>query len=61
MNIAGFGLEVGAPANLVVLGQSDVVEALRFHEAPRWVISHGRLVDLARMRQLLANKSSAAG
>jgi len=61
MNIAGFGLEVGAPANLVVLGQSDVVEALRFHEAPHWVISHGRLVDLARMRQLLANKSSAAG
>jgi len=61
MNIAGFGLEVGAPANLVVLGQSDVVEALRFHEAPHWVISHGRFVDLARMRQLLANKSSAAG
>jgi cytosine/creatinine deaminase len=28
MNIAGFGLEVRAPANLVVLGQSNVVEAL---------------------------------
>jgi cytosine deaminase len=52
MNITGFGLEIGAPANLVVLGHSDVVEALRFHEAPPWLISHGRVVDLARMRKL---------
>ena len=27
------GLAVGAPANLVVLGEPDVVEALRFHAA----------------------------
>jgi cytosine deaminase len=54
MNIADFGLTVGAAANLVVLDQSDVVEALRFHAPPRHVISHGRRVDLARMRQLSA-------
>jgi len=37
-----------------VLDQSDVVEALRFHAPPRQVISHGRQVDLARMRELSA-------
>jgi cytosine/adenosine deaminase-related metal-dependent hydrolase len=54
MNIADFGLTAGAAANLVVLDQSDAVEALRFHEAPRHVISHGHSVDLARMRELSA-------
>jgi cytosine deaminase len=52
INIADFGLAVGAAANLVVLDQPDVVEALRFHAPPRCVISHGRTVDLARMRDL---------
>jgi len=52
INIADFGLAVGAAANLVVLDQPDVVEALRFHAVPRYVISHGRRVDLARMRDL---------
>jgi cytosine/creatinine deaminase len=52
MNISGFGIAVGAAANLVVLDQRDVVEALRFHAPPRWVISDGRCVDLARMRLL---------
>ncbi len=50
MNVADFGLHPGAVANLLVHGQPDVVEALRFHEPPRHVISHGRLVDLPRMR-----------
>jgi len=52
MNLAGFGLTVGAPAHLVVLDAPDVVEALRFHAPPRAVISHGRVVDLPRMREL---------
>jgi cytosine deaminase len=52
MNLADFGIVVGAAAHLVVLDQRDVVEALRFHAAPRHVISHGRRVDLARMREL---------
>jgi cytosine/creatinine deaminase len=52
MNIAEFGIAVGAPAHLVVLDQSDVVDALRFHAPPCCVISHGRVVDLARMRKM---------
>ena len=44
MGIADFELRVGAPANLVVLGVPNVLEALRHHEAPAHVISHGRLI-----------------
>lgn len=52
MGLAGHRLEVGAPAHLVVLEAPDVLEALREHAAPRAVVSHGRLVDQARMREL---------
>jgi cytosine deaminase len=52
LHIADFGIAIGAPANLVVLGQADVTDALRFHGEPRAVISHGKPVDLQRMRNL---------
>jgi cytosine/creatinine deaminase len=52
MNLTGYGLERGNPANLVVLDQPDVAEVLRFHAPPSHVISHGRLVDTERMREL---------
>ncbi len=52
INIADFRLEVGAPAYLVVLDEPDVVEALRNHAAPVHVISHGSIVDQARMKEL---------
>jgi len=45
MNVEGFGAAVGKPAHLVVLDADSVYEALWKHEPPRWVISHGRLVD----------------
>ncbi len=45
MGISDFALRVGAPANLVVLSASSVLEALRSHAAPTHVISHGKLVD----------------
>jgi cytosine deaminase len=45
MGLRDFELRVGAPANLVVLGVPSVLEALRSHEAPRFVISHGRLME----------------
>jgi cytosine deaminase len=45
MGIHDHRLEIGAPANLVVLEGANVLEALRFHRAPRTVISHGRLID----------------
>jgi cytosine deaminase len=50
MNIQGHVLETGNPANLVILSAPNVLEALREHGAPLHVISHGRLVDLAKMR-----------
>jgi cytosine deaminase len=61
MNIADFGLAVGSAAHLVVLDQPDVVEALRFHGAPRHVISHGRRIDLAQMRKLAGAATAAEG
>jgi cytosine deaminase len=46
MRIEGHSLQVGAPAHLVVLREPSVLEALRNHQAPLLVISHGRLVDV---------------
>jgi cytosine deaminase len=52
MGLHDFGLEVGAPAHLVVLDAPNVLEALRYHAAPTHVISHGKLVDRAKMEAL---------
>jgi cytosine/creatinine deaminase len=52
LHIPDHDIAIGAPANLVVLDQPDVGEALRFHGRPRAVISHGRPVDLDRMSEL---------
>jgi len=45
MEIPDFGLKEGALAHLVVLKEGSVVEALRNHEKPLHVISHGKLID----------------
>lgn len=39
-------LEEGNPANLVILNEDNVLEALRYHREPKFVISNGKLVDL---------------
>lgn len=52
MNINHHSLQVGNPANLVVLKAPDVLEALREHAAPLHVISHGKLIDRARMESV---------
>jgi cytosine deaminase len=52
MNVKDYQLKVGANANLVVLGAPNVLEALREHETPRFVISHGNLVDRARVESI---------
>ena len=54
INLAGFGLSVGAPAHLVVLDQPDEVEALRHHGPPAHVISHGKPLDAAKLRAMVA-------
>jgi len=45
IGLQDFEIKEGAPANLVVLDQPNVLEALRFHEKPQYVISHGKLID----------------
>jgi cytosine/creatinine deaminase len=52
INLAKYGIEAGCPANLVVLDHPDVANVLRFHAPPAAVVSHGRVIDLAHMRDL---------
>jgi cytosine deaminase len=47
-------LEVGNVANLVVLEGETIAEALRFHAAPRAVVSHGMLVDRVALKAAAA-------
>lgn len=53
MGLKDFALKEGSPAHLVVLDQPNVLEALRYHEAPRYVISHGKLVDQQQVAQIV--------
>lgn len=46
INVPKFGLKEGNAAHLAVLNAQNTVEALRAHEAPLHVISHGKLIDL---------------
>ena len=57
IGLKDFEIKEGAPANLVVLDQPNVLEALRFHEKPQYVISHGKLIDQQKMDQLLKENS----
>lgn len=54
MGLKDYGLRVGAPAHLVVLDTPNVLEALRSHAAPAYVISHGKLVDQEKMKIISA-------
>lgn len=51
MGIKDFGLKAGHEANLVILDDENVLEAFRNHREPRYVISHGKPVNLEAMRQ----------
>lgn len=46
-------LAVGAPADLVVLKAPNVLEALRTHQPPTYVISMGQLVDQTEMQAII--------
>jgi len=50
-------LEVGAPTDLVVLNAPSVLEALRSHEAPAYVISRGKIVAEAGVSRTSADQS----
>ncbi|MFN2176014.1 MAG: amidohydrolase family protein [Anaerolineales bacterium] len=53
IGLRDFSIKIGAPANIVVLGEPNVLEALRNHRAPDYVISNGKLVDREAMRKLV--------
>lgn len=46
MGLKDFALKVGNAANLVVLNEQNILEALRNHQEPKYVISHGHIVDI---------------
>jgi cytosine/creatinine deaminase len=52
MGLQNFNVAVGSPANLVVMEQKSALEAMRYHEAPRLVISHGKPVDLEQVKAI---------
>ncbi|RME77548.1 MAG: cytosine deaminase [Chloroflexi bacterium] len=53
MGIANFGLQEGGAAHLVVLNAPNVLEALRYHQAPAVVVSHGKVVDTQAMEAVI--------
>jgi len=53
IGLDSFELKVGSPAHLVVLEEPNVLEALRNHQPPKWVISHGKLVDQDSLHKYL--------
>jgi cytosine deaminase len=55
MNINDHLLKTGSPANLVLLSAPNVLEALREHSAPLYVISHGKLIDRAKMEAVASS------
>jgi cytosine deaminase len=52
MNLKDHQLKVGARANLVVLDAPNVLEAMREHAAPRFVVSNGKVVDRTWMESV---------
>jgi len=56
IGLRDFALKVGAPANIVVLDEPNVLEALRNHQAPNYVISNGKLVDQEMMHKIVENQ-----
>lgn len=51
MNLKNFELKTGALANLVVLKEKSVYEAIWNHAEPLHVVSHGKLIDKDAMRE----------
>lgn len=49
INLKNFTLQVGAPANIVVLDGRSVYEALWYHRPPLYVVSHGKVIDRKAM------------
>ncbi len=57
IGLKDFEIKVGAAANLVVTDQPNVLEVLRYHERPAYVVSHGKLVDQKQMDEIIKANS----
>jgi cytosine deaminase len=57
MGVEALGVQPGAKADLVILDQPDILEAFRFHDAPRHVIRNGKIINLQKMRDISASGS----
>jgi cytosine deaminase len=44
LGTADHAVRTAAPANLCIHGQERVIDLLREHAAPRWVVARGRVV-----------------
>ena len=44
LHISDYGIKVGNPANLAILGVSDPFNAIRYQVTPRYVISRGKVI-----------------
>ena len=47
INISNHGINVGCDANLVILAEKNIVEAIRNHNRPDIVISKGKQIDIS--------------
>jgi cytosine deaminase len=52
IGLQNFRLKEGAPANLVILKELNVLEALRNHDPPTHVIYQGRLIDQEKVKSI---------
>jgi cytosine deaminase len=55
MNVKNHEIKADASANLVVLNAPNVIEALREHAMPEYVISHGKIIDKIKMQTISAS------
>lgn len=55
MNVKDHQLKAGNPANLVVLSAPTIMDALREHAAPQYVISNGKCIVQAQMESVAAS------
>lgn len=58
MNVHDLGVKAGSPANLVVLNARSVHEAIWYHEKPRYVIRHGKVLDTGRFASYMQGDES---
>ena len=52
LNVQNHSLQVGNPANLVILDASNVLEALREHTAPKHVVMDGNIINTVNMQKI---------